>query len=57
MQSAFRESIAYSTVEVRDDFKHRWLQAGLNGFAYRLAHLCVSRFVAVIGVSTVFFFV
>ncbi len=57
MQPVFRQSIAYSSLDLRDPSKHGWLQAGFNGFAYRLAHLCVSRSLAVIGISAVFYFI
>lgn len=57
MQSAFRSRIAYHTGTARHHSKHGWVQAGFNSFAYRLAHLCVSRSVAVIGFSLVFYLV
>lgn len=56
MQSASRSRIAYHTGTARHHSKHGWVQAGFVSFAYRLAHLCISRSAVLSVLVAVFYF-
>lgn len=57
MQLASRQSTARQLADKRALLYHGWLRAGYIGFAYRLAHLCVPKHFATLGVATAFFFI
>ncbi len=49
--------VAYQTADIPEVFAIGWLQAGISGFAYRLAHLAMPRFVVVVSISLIFYLV
>ena len=57
MQFATGQRNSQFTPDERAALSHRWLRVGFFSFAYRLAHLCVSRPVTILGVSAVFYLV
>ncbi len=47
--------LAYSEAGFREHRHSRWLQAGLNSSAYRLAHLAWPRSLTTLAVSVLFY--
>lgn len=57
MRPTTSSSIAYSNAGADRGLSFRWLQAGLTGFAYRLAHLTLPKPVAFVGTALLFYMV
>jgi len=57
MRRVLVDRVEYQTVSNSSVLTTRWMQAGVFSFAYRLAHLSVPRFGALISLSVMFYLV
>lgn len=55
MRDVFSRSIAYRSAETASTASNGWVQAGFSSFAYRLAHLQLSRMSATLIVAAVMY--